>query len=314
MKSEVEWNGSIPDWRNVVALSLCLVGGMGWLHFVFGWTDEHQLTSFSVSSRFVGPTCHTPASSSPTCSPPYSLSAPACRRRKLHNPPRRCPPSARALRARHAAPPPAASTARCCYRGLCTLPCDAGAPPPRRDPLGPAFRLRVVLHAGPSSASAPLHALPRPELRPGWSTASASCSTPTGAWPPAELRLHSERRPCPGLGCCRSAEPHLLRLCEGRPGKGRPRSGGGAAAGVPPARLRAELRPLRLHEQWLGEGRPVQREGPPPECHLPASVPSSARSGRAAAWRGAALQWVRGCAAARAGSADRRGRRRVQRG
>ena len=284
-----------------MALSLCLVGGMGWLHFVFGWKDEHHLTFCSVTSRFVGPTCHTPASSSPTCSPPCSLSAPACRRRKLHNPPRRCPPSARALRARHAAPPPAASAAHCCCRGLCTLPCDAGAPPPRRDPLGPAFRLRVVLHAGPSSAPAgarpPRHAPRRLEL----GRRRSSASTPSAALVPGSAAAGVPSPTCSGFA---------------RGGRAR----GGRAAG----------------------------EGPPPECRLPASAPSSARCGfTSSGWArggpcsgrgccrsticpapcpappapgerrpggGQPVQWVRGCAAARAGSADRRGRRRGQRG
>ena len=261
-----------------MALSLCLVGGMGWLHFVFGWKDEHHLMFCSVSSHFVGPTCHTPASSSPTCSPPCSLSAPACRRHKLHNPPRRCPPSARALRARHAAPPPAASAARCCCRGLCTLPCDAGAPPPRRDPLGPAFRLRVVLHAGPSSASAPCSASARapPRLEHGlrvmlhadWSSASASelgrrrSSTSTRAPPLSRARLLPECRapPAPALRGAAAQRGRGRRRSAACPpprrappaaasravaGRGADRVAGGAAAGVPPAHLRAQLRPLR---------------------------------------------------------------------
>ena len=32
---------SIPDFKNGMALSLCLVGGTEWLHFLFGWKDEH---------------------------------------------------------------------------------------------------------------------------------------------------------------------------------------------------------------------------------------------------------------------------------
>ncbi|KAG2620542.1 hypothetical protein PVAP13_3NG215071 [Panicum virgatum] len=139
----------------------------------------------------------------------------------------------------------------------------------------------------PLSSTAGAQASPTPPCHP--MAPGLFCLAPSlavaGAPPPRQAPPLSRPRPPPE--CCLRAEPHPLRLRERQPGEGQPMqrgrghrrsaacspprrappalasqamAGGGAtAAGMPPARLRAELHPLRFRERWPGEGRPVQR-------------------------------------------------------
>ena len=115
--------------------------------------------------------------------------------------------------------------------------------------------------------------LPRPELG---CRRRSSASTPSAALVPSSAAS--------------VPSPTRSGFASDGQARGSPCSGGGATAVVPPARLHADLRPLRLRKRWLGEGQPMQRgrcrrrnAACPPPCRAPPALTSREAAGRGTA-------------------------------